>query len=94
MKQSPILKVFILAAITSILMVLAGCSGFSKDEKKVFRAVVKYQEEYYPQSNKELEIEYPKLKPHLDQSRRTVSQIVVKQRVEILTNEEWIEKIT
>lgn len=62
MRRSTVLKVFIILAVTSIFMVIAGCSDFSKDDKKVFKAIEKYQKEYYPESNKELEIEYADLK--------------------------------
>lgn len=33
------------------------------------------------------------MKPHLDTLRRTVPQIVVKQRVEVVLDKEWLEKI-
>lgn len=62
MRRSSVFKVFIILAITSVFLVIAGCSDFSKDDKKVFKAIEKYQEEYYPESNKELEIEYADLK--------------------------------
>lgn len=62
MKRISAVKVLMLIAITSLLMVLVGCSDVSKDGKKAFKAVVKHQEERYPVSNKELEIVYPKLK--------------------------------
>lgn len=62
MRRSSILKIFILLTVTSILLIVAGCSDFSKDDKKVFKAIEEYQEEYYPESNKELEIEYADLR--------------------------------
>ncbi|MEI3610460.1 hypothetical protein [Pseudogracilibacillus sp. SO10305] len=62
MKRISIGKIILLIAMTTLLIGLVGCSDVSKDGKKAFKAVEKYQKEHYPVSNKELEIVYPKLK--------------------------------
>lgn len=59
MKRTILWKTLILIG---MLAILGACSDYSKEEKKAYKALMKYVKEEYPESNKELEVVYPKLK--------------------------------
>lgn len=59
MKRTILWKALILIG---MLTILGACSDYSKEEKKAYEALMKYVKEEFSESNKELEVVYPKLK--------------------------------
>lgn len=54
--------ILIVLIMVSVGLLITGCSDYTKDEKKVYDAILDYQKKNFKKSNKKLKVVYPKLK--------------------------------